>query len=303
MSIDDQWGQYTATNMMGREIPRDAFIVNVAAFRAAVSEQLMPLAEQNKLPEFVELRNEAVTPIVVKVEQSLLDLLVIKDEAAARALDDSEASESSARTLIIGFILAAPALLVALAIGIGTMIVGPMAKAIVVLGRLADGRLDLQLEVDTKDEIGQMAAALNHAMVKLRDAMTLLGANAQGLAAASAGTEEMSASIREIAKKKNTSDASGVASKAVEIADTARTTVATLGESSTEIGNVTKVINSIAEQTNLWALNATIEAARRGAARRGSVRRATGSRWWSARSKSWRARRPRQPRTSATGSR
>ena len=269
MSIDDQWGQYTATDMTSREIPRDAFIVNVAAYRAAVSEQLMPLAEQNKLPEFVELRNEAVTPIVVKVEQSLLDLLVIKDEAAARALDDSEASESSARTLIIGFILAAPALLVALAIGIGTMIVGPMAKAIVVLGRLADGRLDLQLEVDTKDEIGQMAAALNHAMVKLRDAMTLLGANAQGLAAASAGTEEMSASIREIAK--NTSDASGVASKAVEIADTARTTVATLGESSTEIGNVTKVINSIAEQTNLWALNATIEAARRGAARVGEA--------------------------------
>ena len=186
--------------------------------------------------------------------------------------------------------------MVALAIGIGTTIAGPMAKAIEVLERLADGRLDLQLKVDTINEIGQMAAALNRAMVKLRDAMTLLGANAQGLAAASAGTQEMSASIREIAK--NTSDASGVASKAVEIADTARTTVATLGESSTEIGNVTKVINSIAEQTNLWALNATIEAARRG-----PVRRATGSRWWSARSKSWRARRLRQPRISATGSR
>ena len=45
--------------------------------------------------------------------------------------------------------------------------------------------------------------------------------------------------------------------------------VAKLGESSTEIGNVIKVITSIAEQTNLLALNATIEAARAGEAGKG----------------------------------
>jgi methyl-accepting chemotaxis protein len=41
-------------------------------------------------------------------------------------------------------------------------------------------------------------------------------------------------------------------------------TIARLGESSAEIGNVIKVITSIAEQTKLLALNATIEAARAG---------------------------------------
>ena len=40
--------------------------------------------------------------------------------------------------------------------------------------------------------------------------------------------------------------------------------VSRLGESSTEIGDVVKVITAIAEQTNLLALNATIEAARAG---------------------------------------
>jgi methyl-accepting chemotaxis protein len=46
-------------------------------------------------------------------------------------------------------------------------------------------------------------------------------------------------------------------------------TVTKLGGSSTEIGNVLKVIASIAEQTNLLALNATIEAARAGEAGKG----------------------------------
>ncbi len=42
-----------------------------------------------------------------------------------------------------------------------------------------------------------------------------------------------------------------------------------LGDSSTEIGQVVKVITSIAQQTNLLALNATIEAARAGEAGKG----------------------------------
>jgi methyl-accepting chemotaxis protein len=53
------------------------------------------------------------------------------------------------------------------------------------------------------------------------------------------------------------------------VAGSTTTTVAKLGESSTEIAEVVKVITSIAEQTNLLALNATIEAARAGEAGKG----------------------------------
>jgi methyl-accepting chemotaxis protein len=80
-------------------------------------------------------------------------------------------------------------------------------------------------------------------------------------------TEEMTASIKEIAK--NANEAAKVAGSAAKMAETTNSTVAKLGESSAEIGQVIKVITSIAQQTNLLALNATIEAARAGEAGKG----------------------------------
>ena len=60
-----------------------------------------------------------------------------------------------------------------------------------------------------------------------------------------------------------------MASTAVETAECTNKIVGRLDASSTEIGNVIKMITMIAEQTNLLALNATIEAARAGAAGHG----------------------------------
>jgi methyl-accepting chemotaxis protein len=77
----------------------------------------------------------------------------------------------------------------------------------------------------------------------------------------------MGASIKEIAK--NTAEATKVALSAVKTAETMNQTIGKLGQSSTEIGQVIKVITSIAQQTNLLALNATIEAARAGGAGKG----------------------------------
>ena len=80
-------------------------------------------------------------------------------------------------------------------------------------------------------------------------------------------SEQMQASIREIAK--NANESARVAKNAVSVAQSTNETVKKLGESSQEIGNVIKVITSIAQQTNLLALNATIEAARAGEAGKG----------------------------------
>ena len=81
------------------------------------------------------------------------------------------------------------------------------------------------------------------------------------------GSEQMQASIREISKSAN--EAARVAKNAVNVAEATNHTITKLGDSSIEIGQVIKVITSIAQQTNLLALNATIEAARAGEAGKG----------------------------------
>ena len=83
----------------------------------------------------------------------------------------------------------------------------------------------------------------------------------------SSAAEELSASIAEISR--HVQDASKMTAMAVSQANQTNDRIKDLGESSAEIGQVIKVITSIAQQTNLLALNATIEAARAGEAGKG----------------------------------
>lgn len=88
-----------------------------------------------------------------------------------------------------------------------------------------------------------------------------------GVQTVAANIEEMIASIKEISR--STSESSQMARMTLEKAQQSNATITKLGISSQEVGDVIKVISSIAQQTNLLALNATIEAARAGEAGRG----------------------------------
>ena len=90
---------------------------------------------------------------------------------------------------------------------------------------------------------------------------------ASGVQSVASSTEQMVASIREIARSAN--DSAQMSKETLNNALETNKTVTKLGISSQEIGNVIKVISSIAQQTNLLALNATIEAARAGDAGKG----------------------------------
>jgi methyl-accepting chemotaxis protein len=176
------------------------------------------------------------------------------------------------------------------------------------LGQIAEGEGDLhtRLPEDSDDELGNIARGFNSFTRKIENIVGSVAETADSIASASkefsattqqitanseetsaqanvvsaateeinrnlqtvaTSTEEMSASISEIAK--NASEAAKVAGEALKAAMETNATVTKLGESSAEIGQVIKVITSIAQQTNLLALNATIEAARAGEAGKG----------------------------------
>ncbi len=77
-----------------------------------------------------------------------------------------------------------------------------------------------------------------------------------------AGAKGLLDSVQQL--REATTDAERVADEAVERASTMTGEVESLGSASAAIGDVIKIISSIADQTNLLALNATIEAARAG---------------------------------------
>lgn len=82
-----------------------------------------------------------------------------------------------------------------------------------------------------------------------------------------AAAEELSSSVAEISRQVTRS--SEIATKAVGDAELTNATVKALSTGAEKIGEVVKLIHSIAAQTNLLALNATIEAARAGESGRG----------------------------------
>ena len=237
------------------------------------------------------------------------ELPKLGDAVAAFAEEGAaHSADQRATAITLALIVAAVGVVVLAVLGwvVTSSVVRPLKKVGAVLDGLADGDLRGSAGVDSKDEVGRMAAALEASMANMRAVMTAIGDSSTTLASAteelsasaqdmarladessaqsdvvasaagqvsnnvhtvSAGSEQMGASIREIAQ--NASEVAHVAAQAVEVADTTTATVAKLGESSLQIASVVKVITSIAEQTNLLALNATIEAARAGEAGKG----------------------------------
>ncbi len=162
------------------------------------------------------------------------------------------------------------------------------------LEAIADGDLRVTAKLDSKDEFGQMATALNQmtdqlnsVISEIREAADQTAASGEELSASAqnissgaqnqaSSVEEISASMEELTAMiqqaaENASQANEVSLKTSKTAEDGSETVkqsvegmGLINESSTQISKIISVISQIANQTNLLALNAAIEAASAG---------------------------------------
>ncbi|MCU1379603.1 MAG: Methyl-accepting chemotaxis protein [Acidimicrobiales bacterium] len=268
--------------------------------------KLKPLQRANNSDAAYAVIRDTARPVAKEAGVALDDLFNIEVTSARQAVDASASDYDASRSQTLALLALAVAAAVALSLLLAKAITGPLRRTVDALTAAARGDLTVRLDVDSKDEVGQAGDALNEMLAKTSDVVRAITENATTLASSSeelsavsqqlgasaeetsaqsstasaaaeevsasvstvaAGAEEMGASIREIAS--SATEASRVANDAANAAESTTRTVAKLGESSVEIGEVIKTITSIAEQTNLLALNATIEAARAGEAGKG----------------------------------
>jgi len=245
-------------------------------------------------------------PLLDEGRVQLGRLVSVNLEAAALLETDSTQEYTKTRTRLLIVISAAALLSILVAVGITRSITKPLKAIRELAVKISSGDLTAAADIKKRDELGQMAQALNQAVEHLRETMTTVLRLSNDVLRASqdlsASAEEVSASIEEVASttnefastvdtmNKHTQDVSesskGIAStaaassedmgKAVNRIEELRTIMSELASSmhelhdkSKEIGNIVDLITDVADQTNLLALNAAIEAARAGEHGRG----------------------------------
>ncbi len=252
---------------------------NEDAARKIVEEKLMPDSKRYlaAIEKLSNRQSDAITQLTVQVDGVF----------------------RTARTLMIA--LGAIALIggIVLAIAITRSITRPLVKAVDVASRVAQGDLGTQIKVESRDETGQLMAALKGMNDNLVNIVGQVRTGTDTIATASAEiangnldlssrTEQQAGSLEETAaameqltstvkqNAENARQANQLAASASEVAIQGGSvvgqvidTMGSINDSSKKIVDIISVIDGIAFQTNILALNAAVEAARAGEQGRG----------------------------------
>ncbi|MGE8669997.1 MAG: methyl-accepting chemotaxis protein [Achromobacter mucicolens] len=265
----------------------------MAFFEAAKSQ---PLTQTDARVAEIDKRVIATSQ---KLDDLMTDLAVNKEKSAELSVQDGTDLYNTVRAVMIALAIAGVAIGMLLGWLVTRGIVRPLSEAVSAARQVAAGDLTADIRVATRDETGDLMAALkamNESLARIvkdvRDGCENIASAssqiAQGNSDLSQRTEEQASSLEETAASMEqltstvqqnannageadrlVSQASSVAVRGGEVVEGVVQTMSAISDSSRRIADITGVIDGIAFQTNILALNAAVEAARAGEQGRG----------------------------------
>lgn len=266
---------------------------------APVAEGILALETAGKRAEAIVKMNDECRPLLAKLTQATDEYAALTRKRESQIAEEYAGNYAAQRNLQVAMCIAAVLLALGAAALITRSIVDPISRAVQIARTVARGDLRTRVTIKGRDEtaallraLQEMNARLTSTVGQVRDSSSAVAGAAREIATGNTNlsqrTEQQAASLEETAASmeelsstvkansdsaiqavKLTSIASDIAERGNTVVRRVAETMQGISESSTEISNITAIIEGIAFQTNILALNAAVEAARAGEQGRG----------------------------------